>query len=88
MDYSSIDSQATLVGARSWLKSGLPCLMFAKCAACPASCMSVVRAVLPEPTAAGSAREVKFVVLGCQLPSPLTHAGWGQWQNLEHTGGS
>ena len=42
--------------------------------------MSVVRAVSPEPTEAGSAREVKWATEGCQLPSLRRQAGWGQWQ--------
>jgi len=57
--------------------------MLAKCAAWPASCIRVVRATLPEPTAEGLAREVKLVVAGCQDPSGLRHAGCGQWQKLE-----
>jgi hypothetical protein len=102
---------ATEVGARSWLKSGEGMRMLAKCAAWPASCISVVSPVSPEPTAhrhgaaraherragaeserigssgardarrgglaAGSARLVKCVTVGCQLPSALTHAGCG-----------
>mmetsp|Transcript_32910 Transcript_32910/g.83851 ORF Transcript_32910/g.83851 Transcript_32910/m.83851 type:complete len:201 (-) Transcript_32910:630-1232(-) len=71
---------ATEVGARSWLKSGEGMRMLAKCAAWPASCMRVVRPVRPEPIAAGSAREVKCVTVGCHEPSALTHAGCGQWQ--------
>eukprot|EP00965_Chrysotila_dentata_P091376 3016516-Pleurochrysis_carterae.AAC.1 len=54
--------------------------MFAKCAACPASCISVVSPVSPDPTADGSASEVKFVREGCHEPSALRHAGCGQWQ--------
>ncbi len=38
------------MGARSCEKSGLLCVMLAKCAACPPSCMSVVSAVTPDPT--------------------------------------
>ena len=55
--------------------------MLAKCAACPASCIKVVSAVFPLPTARGSAKLVKLVVAGCQVLSALRHAGWGQWQN-------
>ena len=51
-----------------------------RCAAWPASCMRVVRPVRPEPIAAGSAREVKCVTVGCHEPSALSHAGCGQWQ--------
>mmetsp|Transcript_33260 Transcript_33260/g.77815 ORF Transcript_33260/g.77815 Transcript_33260/m.77815 type:complete len:436 (-) Transcript_33260:40-1347(-) len=54
--------------------------MLAKWAACPASCMRVVRAVCPDPTAAGSASEVKWVSAGWNSPLGLTQAGCGQWQ--------
>ncbi len=49
----------------------------AKCAAWPASCIRVVSAVFPLPIAAGSAREVKLVVEGCQVPSGFFHARRG-----------
>mmetsp|Transcript_2766 Transcript_2766/g.5802 ORF Transcript_2766/g.5802 Transcript_2766/m.5802 type:complete len:252 (+) Transcript_2766:242-997(+) len=78
MDCSS--AYGTEVGARSWEKRGLGMSMLAKCAAWPASCIRVVRAVSPEPTAEGSARLVKWATLGCQDPSPRRQAGWGQWQ--------
>jgi len=64
----------TEVGARSWLNSGDGMSMFAKCAACPASCIKVVRAVKPDPTMLGSARDVKWATDGCQVPSDLRHA--------------
>ena len=78
MDWSS--AYATDVGARSCEKSGDGMRMLAKWAAWPASCINVVSPVSPEPTAAGSASEVKCVTVGCQLPSGRTHAGCGQWQ--------
>ena len=55
--------------------------MLEKWAAWPASCINVASAVLPEPTAVGSASDVKFVSVGCQDPSGFFQAGWGQWQN-------
>ena len=42
--------------------------------------MSVVSAVTPLPSAAGSASEVKFAALGVHAPSARRHAGCGQWQ--------
>ena len=56
--------------------------MLLKCAACPASCMSVASAFLPEPHEVGSASDVKLVTVGCHDPSPRVHAGCGQWQKL------
>ena len=58
--------------------------MLAKCAACPASCISVVSAVSPEPTALGSASEVKWVTEGWKLPSGLTHAQTGLKTEIGH----
>lgn len=62
-------------------KSGLPIWMFAKCAACPPSCISVVSAVLPLPISSGVASEVKFARDGFQVPSCETCGATGQWQN-------
>lgn len=80
---SSEEDLLTEVGARSWEKSGDGMSMFAKCAACPASCIRVVKEVRPEPMAEGSARLVKCAVEGCQVPSLRRQAGWGletSWQ--------
>ena len=68
-------------GGRSCEKSGERCRMFAKWAAWPASCISVVRAVCPDPIADGSASDVKCVTVGCHVPSTRSQAGCGQWQN-------
>jgi len=77
---------ATEVGARSCEKSGDGILMLAKCAACPASCMRVVRAVCPDPTALGSASEVKC--LREQVPrisAQAPHgAGVGERRGVRH----
>ena len=75
MDCSS--AYATEVGARSCEKRGEGILILAKWAACPASCMRVVSPVSPEPTAAGSASEVKWVTVGCHVPSGFCQAGCG-----------
>lgn len=74
-------ARAALKGACSWPNRGEGCLIFAKCAAWPASWKSVVKARWPLPTAFGSARDVKFAVDGCQVPPGLIHATCGQWQN-------
>jgi len=55
--------------------------MFAKCAACPPSCISVVSAVFPLPTSSGVARLVKLASLECHVPSAPRCGATGQWQN-------
>jgi hypothetical protein len=44
------------------VNKGLGCLTLAMCAACPALCISVISAVIPEQMAEGFARDVKFAV--------------------------
>ena len=57
--------------------------MFAKWAAWPASCMSVVSAVLPLPTALGSANEVKFAALGTWKRSTGQTASQAEWPPVQ-----
>ena len=76
-----VSARDTENGARSWLKSGEPCSMFAKCAACPPSCIRVVRAVFPLPTSSGVASDVKLAWLAFQVPSCDLCGAMGQWQN-------
>merc|ERR1712127_85930 len=75
-----VSARGTENGALSWLNSGDPCSMFAKCAACPPSCISVVSAVFPLPTSSGVAREVKFACDAFQVPSCALCGAMGQWQ--------
>ena len=65
-----VSAYATLMGARSWETSGDRPWMLEKWAAWPPSCMSVVHATRPDPTAVGegSARDVKLVSAGMCWP--------------------
>ena len=73
-------SLSSLSAAASPNPRTLGWLMLAKWAAWPASCINVVSAFCPDPTAEGSARDVKLASDGCHEPSPRTHATCGQWQ--------